>query len=112
MDKGIQGNNGINCGWNNKDHGNFIKMVVKHGEQWYTEEFMNDCLVVLTHIDQEEVRVHLEKYKVYKDYERDKKFLLNAYKDLKQHLQKAKVALLNREEVNVQSVQQRHQSQA
>lgn len=47
---------------------------------------MNDCLVVLTHIDQEEVRLHLEKYKVYKDYERDKKFLLNAYKDLKTHL--------------------------
>lgn len=98
VDKRIQQNNGINCGWNSKDHSLFVKLVNKNQELEFGDDFISDLVVLVPQISVDEIQEHIESYKKWKALEKEKKACLQNYKDVKVQIQKKNIELVNKEE--------------
>lgn len=67
---------GVNCGWKQKDHDDFIKIKNKHKGQILKPAFQKEYQSYMAFLPAEELDKHIEKYLLYCEYEEEKKSLL------------------------------------
>ncbi|KRX04996.1 hypothetical protein PPERSA_06630 [Pseudocohnilembus persalinus] len=74
---------GINCGWKSEDHTKFIQIKNKNKGKYQSEEFFTDLKFQMAYFEDEQLQKHIENYTQYVLLDRQKKQLLQEYKDSK-----------------------------
>lgn len=74
---------GFNLGWRPNDHQDFLRLATKFGPHRLSSlSFMNELMGLVGHITIEEVKAHVEAYKLSLELNESKKVLIKQYKCL------------------------------
>eukprot|EP00347_Sterkiella_histriomuscorum_P015281 403357622 len=87
IDDQIQHNGGLNCGWDAADHKDFLRIRTKHNNKTTTIAFMQEIMRAVPTIDDQAIKLHINKYERYLDLTEQKKQTLFAYKEAKKKKQ-------------------------
>ncbi len=59
IDHDLQNNGGINCGWDDSDHKDFLRIRTKHNNKTGTVGFMTELMRAVPNIDEDSTREHV-----------------------------------------------------
>lgn len=83
IDKKIKSNGGVSCGWPDEDHKDFLKIRTKHKNNINRAVFFDDCVSAFPLYPPDDIKMHIESFKIYQNLENEKKRLVEEYKMLK-----------------------------
>lgn len=82
----ITSNGGVNCGWSSKDHLKFTKTVFRMKGRVDSIPFFDEMQLELPLYSESAVKEHVRNWKIYTGLDKEKKDLLEAYKEARKEI--------------------------
>ena len=91
----IAKNGGVNCGWDDADHKDFLRLRTKHNNKTVTVAFITAVNRAVPTADEIAVREHVRAYERYQDLTKKKKELIVQFKEAKEEQRVQKLTSMN-----------------